>query len=123
MEGADVLTRLTGLLTLLFMRATRPFTRSLEKTGRQGQASLAIVPKCPADPPHLPEENQNPNGKPTVKSKILQISSVENAVLMDDDMMSGIRCQCVGDRRLNRMEADRWAYVLYFCIFLEHFND
>lgn len=30
-RGRTVLTRLTGLLTLLFMSATRPFTRSLKK--------------------------------------------------------------------------------------------
>lgn len=30
-RGRTVLTKFTGLLTLLFMSATRPFTRSLEK--------------------------------------------------------------------------------------------
>lgn len=67
MQGVDVLTRLTGLLTLLFMRATRPFTRSLEKNGTQGQAPPGAACRCQADPHHLPEENQTPNGKPMSK--------------------------------------------------------
>lgn len=61
------LTRLTGLLTLLFMSATRPFTRSLEERGGCS---------APAGASHqtwyLPEGNRTHTG-PGHQNKILHL--------------------------------------------------
>lgn len=61
-RGKMVLTKLTGLLTLLFISATRPFTRSLGKKGvRSGTArqSVGVLKACtnPSQTKQNPIEN------------------------------------------------------------------
>ena len=65
----DVLTRLTGLLTLLFIRATRPFTRSLGEKGRRAQAPSAQHAGAEHQAQATSQKKTNPNGKLDVKIK------------------------------------------------------
>lgn len=62
------LTRLTGLLTLLFMSATRPFTRSLEERGgRSGARRGPQVPSIGHKPATSRKETKTPTGDWTSK--------------------------------------------------------
>lgn len=78
------------------------------KDGKAGSGAACCLLQCPGvEHTHpISRMKTKTQWKTDSQNKILQISSAENAVLMDDDMMSGIRFQCVGDRQLNRMEAD-----------------
>ena len=89
----EALTRLTGLLTLLFMSATRPLTRSLEE--RRGRSAARRGPQAPStghEPPTSRKETKTPVGDWT-SNETLRVRGRRgcSSVRGWDDVASGIR--------------------------------
>lgn len=61
----DKLTRLTGLLMLLFINDTRPFTRSLERERERDVTEIFISSGCASEHRRAAENTLSTNVTPT----------------------------------------------------------